>query len=183
VVGSQVAHSLAYRLFTPPGAERSHELAATGHSYLTYAPAALALCVVLVVFALAGELRHHLVRTGSRSGRPSVLGFAVLAPAIFISQEHLERLVQDGAFPWTAALQPTFGVGLLLQLPFALIAYVLARLLLRAVGSLSRLLAGPPLQALRGGCVRRPALRAFGPRVPALALGYGSRGPPSLLVT
>jgi hypothetical protein len=42
VVGSQLAHALAYRLMTPSDAERAHELAATGHAYLSYAPVVLA---------------------------------------------------------------------------------------------------------------------------------------------
>ncbi len=47
IVGSQLAHTLAYRLVTPTEAERAHELAATGHAYLAYAPAVLAVCSVL----------------------------------------------------------------------------------------------------------------------------------------
>jgi hypothetical protein len=181
VVGSQVAHSLGYRLVTPRDAERSHDLAATGHSYLTYAPVLLALCLVLVALALAGELRQLMARSCRGPTRPSALCFAVSAPAIFVCQEHLERLLHDGAFPWTAALQSTFIVGLLLQLPFALAAYLVAWFLLRAVGSLHLILASRPRLRLRGGEVLRPSTRLLAPRVPALALGYGPRGPPALL--
>jgi hypothetical protein len=169
VVGSQVAHSFAYRFTTPHGPDWSHELAATGHAYLTYAPVVLAVCLLLVVLALAGEVRH-LVGRGTLRGatRPRALGFAVSAPAIFVSQEHLERLLHDGAFPWTAVLQPTFVVGLLLQLPFALAAFAIALVLLRAVGSLSRLLLPVRRPRLRAVDMPRPSIEVYTPRVPVL---------------
>jgi hypothetical protein len=179
VVGSQLAHALAYRLVTSSEAERAHELAATGHAYLAYASAALAVCSVLVVAALAGELRHLLTERGGRASRPSALSFALLAPAIFICQEHVERLLHDGVFPWDAVVQPSFVVGLLLQLPFALAAYLLARLFLRAVHSLGRMLVAPPRWRRLGSPRPRPGIRLSVPRVPVLALGYGSRGPPA----
>lgn len=181
VVGSQLAHALAYRLATPNDAERGHELAASGHGYLAYLPAVLAVCSVLVALALAGELGHALTDRSRRPSRPSALRFAVLAPAIFACQEHFERLLHDGRFPWNAGFHRLFLVGLLLQLPFALVAYTLARLLLRVARSLGRLLT-PPLRLSRvGAAIPRPATCIAVPRVPALALGYGSRGPPALL--
>jgi hypothetical protein len=103
----------------------------------------------------------------------------VLAPAIFAFQEHFERLMHDGVFPWDAAAQPTFLVGLLLQLPFAVAGYLLARLLLRVVRSLGRLLSAPPQVRVLAGAHPQPPVRVVFPRVPALALGYGSRGPPA----
>lgn len=177
VVASQLGHAVAYRLVTPDETERAHELAATGHAYLTYAPMALAICGVLVVLALASEFVNAL--TPRRTARPSLLPFAVLAPAIFASQEHIERLLQDGVFPWSAALDATFLVGLLLQLPFAALAYFLARLMLGVVRSIRRRLSNPPPRprALEAP-VSRFTLHVARPRVGILALGYGSRGPP-----
>jgi hypothetical protein len=179
VVGSQLGHALAYRLITPNEAVREHELTATGHAYLAYLPGALAICSVLVVVALAVELAH--VLTDRRPVRPSALPFAVLAPAIFAFQEHFERLMHDGVFPWDAVAQPTFVVGLLLQLPFAVAAYLVARLLLGVVRSLGRLLSVPPRARALTTAQPRPRARLVVPRVPVLALGYGSRGPPAPL--
>jgi hypothetical protein len=179
VVGTEFAHALAYRLVTPDEAERAHELTSTGHAYLAYAPVGLAVCSALVVVALVAELGHYVVERTRGIARPSAVGFAALGPAIFVFQEHFERLVHDGVFPWDAGLQPTFVVGLLLQLPFAGAAYLLARLLLRAVRSLGPVLAAKPRRRLRGCAPRRPGFRVFAPRVPVLALGYGSRGPPA----
>jgi hypothetical protein len=138
---------------------------------------ALAICGVLVVLALASEFVNAL--TPRRTARPSLLPFAVLAPAIFASQEHIERLLQDGVFPWSAALDATFLVGLLLQLPFAALAYFLARLMLGVVRSIRRRLSNPPPRprALEAP-VSRFTLHVARPRVGILALGYGSRGPP-----
>ena len=178
VIGSQLAHELAYRLVTPDGAQRAHELARTGHAYLVYAPAALAVCSVLVLIALVAELRHLLSERGTAPARPSAPTFAALAPAIFVLQEHFERLFHDGAFPWDACLEPTFAVGLLLQIPVALAAYLIARLLLCAVRTLGRLRAGPLRRRVSVHGLVRPATLLFVPRVPVLALGYGSRGPP-----
>jgi hypothetical protein len=177
VVGSQLAHALAYRLLTSDETEHVHALTSTGHAYWTYAPVALAVCSVLVVLALVGELGHLVRDRTRRIKRPSAVVFAALAPAIFVCQEHFERLFHDGVFPWDASLQPTFVVGLLLQFPFAGAAYLLARLLLRVVHTLVRLLVGSPRSRLFARAT--PLWISFRvPRVPVLALGYGSRGPP-----
>jgi hypothetical protein len=178
VVGSQVAHMLAYRIVKPDAAERAHELTTTGHGYLAYLPLALAVCTVLVVVALIGELRR-LGAVPGQGSRPSAWGFAVLAPLIFSCQEHFERLVHDGGFPWHTAVVPSFLAGLLLQAPFAIAAYLLARLLLHAVRLLGGLGAARSRRTLVAVAVRRPATRLAAPRFPALALGYGSRGPPA----
>jgi hypothetical protein len=177
--GSQAAHSLAYRLATASDHERSHELATSGHAYLDYAPLALAVCAALVALALARELAGVLGGHG-RSSRPSALTFAALAPAIFVAQEHVERLAHGGAIPASLLLAPTFLVGLALQLPFALLAYALARLLLRAASAVARLLASPRTVVLRvrsrwqGGEVRTSRGAAHG-------LALGARGPPPAL--
>ena len=183
IVGSQIAHDLAYRAVNRDAAERAEELTATGHGYLTYAPLAFTVAAVLVVAALATELHHILAAPRGPSLRPRAWTFALLAPAIFACQEHFERFLEYGAFPWGAAVTPTFIVGVLLQLPFALAAYAAARLLLRAARCLGRLLARRFRVARSGASsAPTPAFLAI-PRVPALALGYGSRGPPALVVS
>ncbi len=178
VLGSQSAHALAYRLVTADGAERRHELAASGHAYLAYASVVLAVCSVLVVLALACELGHRLSDGSRQSARPSPVIVAALAPAVFACQEHFERLFHDGVFPWAAVVQPTFVIGLLLQLPFAAAAYLLARFLLGVVRSLGRLLARSPRSRTLACAATQPRISLRVPRVPVLALGYGSRGPP-----
>ena len=177
VAGTQMAHAVAYRLTAPVDSEPAHDLSATGHGYVAYLPLALAIGAVLVAFALVAEVRH--IATTSQGGtfRPRAWHFAVIAPALFASQEHFERLIHNGAFPASAVLEAPFIVGLLLQLPFALVAYSLARLLLHAAHSFGGLLA-QRRQQLRAATIRWPAAAVVAPRRPALALGYGSRGPP-----
>ncbi len=180
VVGSQLAHGLAYRLAIRDQ-DLARELSASGHGYLTYAPVALAICVALVAFALVRELQLALFARRPSHARPSALSFAVLAPAIFVAQEYLERLVHEGGFPVEVVLERTFAIGLVLQLPFALAAYVVARLLLRATRAVARLLSAPP--AAVAECGPRWNLADTGPvrsRVGGPALG--ARGPPLLAV-
>ena len=179
VAGSQLAHALGYWLVTPDADRRTLLLAATGHGYYAYLPLALALGSVFVGLALAAEVRH-LVAGRSRRGAagPSAMTFAVLAPAIFCFQEHFERLVHHGGFPWSAAFETSFVVGLLLQVPFALAAYVVARLLLGAARSVARWLSAPRRRRAAAAIEVRRRSHVFSPRVPALALGYGTRGPP-----
>jgi len=178
VVGTQAAHALAYRLVTSTADTREHELSTTGHDYLAYLPLALAIGAVLVAFALTAEVRHIVQTKESSALKPQVWQFALVAPAVFACQEHLERWLHDGAFPWDAALAASFITGLLLQLPFALAAYALARVLLRAARSLGRLLARPRRGRRLGATIEWPRTSFASPRVSALALGYGSRGPP-----
>ncbi len=181
VAGTQVAHALAYRLVAHDPSARAHELASSGHSYLDYLPLALAVGAVVVLLALAAELRD--ARTGAqhRLEAARLWRFAVLAPAIFVCQEHFERLAHGGSLALATATEPTFAIGLLLQAPFALAAYLLARLLLGAVRTLARLLSGSRPKARIGSSPQRDPAASCLPRVPALALGYGSRGPPAIL--
>ena len=180
IFGSQVAHELAYRLVTGDAEKRASELSATGHAYLTYLPFGLAVATVLALLALGTEIRQIAARATGAAATPRAASFAILGPAIFVCQEHFERLASAGEFPLLAALEPTFVVGLLLQAPLALVAYAAARFFLRVARTLGRLLARPRRTWRTPGALDRPAVSSALPRIPALALGYGSRGPPAL---
>jgi hypothetical protein len=179
IVGSQVAHAAAYRLATGEG-DLAAALASSGHGYLAYAPLALAVCAVFVALALVRELVDAL-GGDERASRPSVLVFSVLAPAIFVAQEHFERLAHDGVFPTSLLVETTFLLGLALQVPFALVAYAVARLLLRATRAVAGLLASPRVHVLR---LRSRWERddLWTPSGAATGLRFGPRGPPSALV-
>jgi hypothetical protein len=181
-LGSLWAHELTYRLVAPSAPAYTSLLARTGHGYLDRAP--------LLVGILLAAVALSLVRAcldGARGRSPArVPGgrFAALPLLGFALQEHLERLFHDGAFPVSAALEPTFGLGLALQLPFALAALVVARVLLGAARELGRALvmltaAAPRPRPLRSAF---PVPVADRPRVATAALGYGERGPPYRLV-
>ena len=142
VAGSQVAHVLAYRLVYPQMPVRLHALLVTGHGYMARLPLVFAACaaIELIAFstAVVGSLR--------RKAAPTVpaWAFGLLPPLGFAVQEFLERCLYGASFPWWMVLQPTFRIGLLLQLPFGLAAYLVARLLLRAADEVGRALAGEP---------------------------------------
>ena len=174
--GSQVAHWLSYAAVAGRGSDRAQLLSETGHGYLSYAPLVLALGTVAVLLALVSEARLGVARERGRS--PRLWPFAAFAPLLFACQEHFERLLHDGAFPWSAATEPTFALGLTLQLPLALLAWLAARLLLHAARSLGLLLAPPRRASI---CTRGTtwALKQAAPvRRPALSVGCGTRGPP-----
>lgn len=176
VAGSQAAHYCSYLVVAPDAHQREHLLAETGHAYLRLAPLGLALVSVVVGLAFLTEAWS--ARTTASSSRPRLWAFALAAPATFASQEVFERLLHDGAFPWGAPLERTFALGLALQLPFALVAWLLARLLLHAARALGRLLGSLP--PLRRGYGPGWTVRTFSiPRPAACGLAFGPRGPPA----
>ena len=142
LAGSQAAHALAYRIVFPTASVRVQVLALTGHGYLARLPLALAVAgaVGLVGLGFAAWDAAH----GRSVRQLSPLAFALLPPVAFVLQEVLELSVRSGHVGWRAFAAPTFLPGLLLQLPFAAVAYVATRLLLRGAARLGRLLAPAP---------------------------------------
>jgi hypothetical protein len=180
VVGSQVAHALAYSLVFPNAHVRLSELLSTGHSYMGY-PAYLPMLMGLVGagelvgvgWVLAGSVRRSLQRP------VPPWAFALLPVIGFTLQEFVERWLSGSPIPLEFVLQPTFRVGLLLQLPFALAAYLVAKLLLRAANRVGRALRGVLSRPrVVGVSLSRVVLEAFAPRWGALAGGHSGRGPP-----
>jgi hypothetical protein len=145
--GVLVSHALAYRVTGTP-TERFH-------AYLEHAPQ------VLLVLALSGVA---LGGFGRRREAPPAYVFPLVALTTFAVQEHLERLIHEGTFPFLLA-SPVFVVGLLLQVPVALGAWLLARWLLAAGDAL------PPRLALRP--------RFDLPLVPAPVAALASAKPPA----
>ena len=113
--GVLVAHTLAYRATGAP--------TDAFHSYLQHVPQIL-LIAALVGLALGG--------VGTRLDAPRPVFFVTVAVSTFVVQEHLERLVHGGGVPMLLTT-PAFLVGVLLQLPVALVAWALARCLLSAI--------------------------------------------------
>ena len=73
--------------------------------------------------------------------------FAVLPIVGFVVQEHLEHLVASRELEVTFFLSPPFLIGVALQLPFALAALLVARLILagiRTVATVVRKVATAP---------------------------------------
>ena len=156
--GVLVSHELAYWVTSTP---TDHF-----HAYLEHAPQVL-LLIVLSAIVLGGF--------GRRRTTPPARVFPLVAVTTFVLQEHIERLVHGGSFP-ILVTSPAFVVGLLLQIPTALVAWALARWLLDAVGD-------PPARRL----VVRPRFEIRLATRPVAALASvrwppaRGRGPPLLL--
>jgi hypothetical protein len=157
--GVLVAHALAYRVTgTPSG---------PAHDYLAHAPQVL-LLLTLSSVALAGY--------GKRREAPAAGVFPVVALVTFVVQEHLESLFHDGGWPLLAA-SPTFQVGLVIQVPVALLAWVLARWLIAVAQEPTPL---PSIRALHDAAlVGAKSVCGESPETPS-PLG---RGPPSELLS
>ena len=177
LAGTEAAHALAYRLVFPQASLRVGVLAATGHGYTAWLPLVVALAgAVALVGVVAAALD---VARGRRVHALGPRAFALLPPLAFALQELLELSLHSGAVAWHVYAAPTFLPGLALQLPFALLAFVAARLLLRAALHVGRLLARPRLAAAPprvrslGGSVstRLHPDRTASPRAPPLAVG------------
>lgn len=176
VAGSISAHGLSYRIVAPDPSARADLLQHTGHAYLEQLPLALGMLGALLLAALV--LRVASSRDGTQ--RLSARVVFLLPLVAFSLQEHVERFVHDGSFPLAAALEPTFLVGLLLQLPFALAAYAIAVALLDVADRIGERLRAPrPARPGRADLSPRLPASVQGSRPAALALGYGTRGPPS----
>ncbi|MGH3104104.1 MAG: hypothetical protein ACRDN6_08415 [Gaiellaceae bacterium] len=128
LAGCLAAHSAAYFLVEPDPHTRA------AHGYLAHLPLLAGAGLAVVV----GAAVWHALR-GRAGARPSPWLFAVLPPLAFALQEHLERL----ALPLDVVPEPTFLLGLLLQVPFALLARVLAGTLLRAAETVGAMLRQP----------------------------------------
>jgi hypothetical protein len=176
LAGTQAAHALAYMLVYPQASLRGAALAATGHSYFTWLPAVLAGAAACALLSLGGTVVS--AARGRTEHAAPAWALALLAPTVFSLQEILELSLHTGTFGWRAVLAPTFLPGLALQLPFALAAYLVARMLLRAATSLGLALARPqvalgrPVFSLRAQpFFVRTLLRSVAPRGPPRVVG------------
>jgi len=180
VAGWLAAHMVAYALAEPDAGARAGRLDASGHGYLEHLPL---VALGLLATVVAGAALHALAAArGRRTHACSPWLFALLPPLAFVVQEHLERFVHDGALP-LAALEPTFLLGLLLQLPFALLARAAAGLLLHTAAELGRALSMPPPRRPAVAVRSTVALDLCLTRLSQPAAGSSERGPPIPIAT
>ena len=173
LAGSQAAHALAYALVYPQAQVRASTLLTTGHAYLSELPFALALAAAAAFVTLLVTAVDAARRRPARDA--PAWAFALLAPATFVLQELLELSLHTGTFGWHAFLAPTFVPGLLLQLPFAAVAYAIARLLLRVARRIGAGFAQPRLVQPAGVVAISLWLR---PLVSLVAAAAQPRAPP-----
>ena len=175
-IGSQLAHALAYRLAYPALGVRAHILAVSGHGYDTWLPFALGVGGAVAVGVLVWT-GIDAARGGPSRPAPPLL-IAALPLLAFTFQELVERWLAVGGLPWWFVEQPTFRIGVLLQIPLGLAAYLAARTLLRAAHGLGRRFhAVPPARVLPSRSLPRPvcAVLAVGA---AANRAIPTRGPP-----
>ena len=181
VLGALAGHEAGYRVAVPDAHERAHLLEQTGHGYLAYMPiavgAGLALAVLGFSAMIVATVRHARDR---RASAPAWL-VAGLPPLVFVLQEYLERYPRHGEIEWATASHPAFLAGLALQLPFALLAALVAAGLGRLAERVAALIG---LGAIPRPRVGVPLLGAPAPidlpLAPVLARGYAGRAPPLL---
>jgi hypothetical protein len=181
LAGTETAHALAYRIVYPQAQVRWRVLAATGHGYLGWAPLLLGLCFGIAGIGLLSVLVDAMRRRATTAVAP--WAFALLPLIGFTVQEFLERWLTAGRVPWWMFEQPTFRVGLALQLPFGLLAYLAARLLLRAarsIGAVLRSWLSRPAFVFALPSLLQPK-QSGAARLRTSALGWGVRGPPRLV--
>lgn len=177
VAGWISAHEVAYRLALPHPHAGGSDVAERGHAYFAFASLVVALCLLIALVCTAGLVgRPGPLRPPSRR----LLLFVVFLPPLgFALQELTEGLLTAGTLPYEAVSEPTFLLGILLQLPFALAALAVARVLFAFAGCLAQGVGGagrPRLVPLELSLPRAVDTRS--PRLPALAFGCGERGPP-----
>jgi hypothetical protein len=174
--GGLAAHGLAYRIAEPDAERRHRLLESTGHGYLD--PTLIgSLCVALTILAFAG-----CVLVGIRGDtRPPLWLFALAPPVGFALQEHAERMLHESSFSTGTVLEPTFLAGLLLQLPFAVVALLFARALLVAAGVLARELGAPPRFRPAPDASLAVPTSHWIPAAPTLVGARGQRAPPLAL--
>jgi hypothetical protein len=180
VVGSQVAHGLAYWWAYPFASVRLAVLEHTGHGYLAYLPSLIAFLGGLELLVLLVMVVDRCRGNVNRDLPPWV--FLWLPVVGFVLQEHLERLLASGVFPWWAVEQPTFWRGLVLQVPLGVAAYGIARFLRRAVEAVADVIVRRREDRAR----LAPGEGGFGwpagvvlLRPTPLAVGAAGRAPPS----
>jgi hypothetical protein len=173
-----LGHAVAARVFDPH--DGRHALLWRGvKDYLELAQGSLAVAVVLAGWVLA---RRTL--TSFRQRPPGSLPgwrLAAIPSALFLVQEHAERLIHDGEFGWLTTLEPAVAAGVVLQVPCGLLAVWLVRALLRAADGLGSALARRSGSTRRLRAPRRVRLshQAATLRLRVVASQHAGRAPPS----
>ncbi len=176
--GAFAARVATYVCVPPASGETGNETAEHLHGGAQGIQWPLVLGVVAALVAAAAIGQSVALLRGRRGRGLSAWMFFWLPPLAFIGQEIAERLLHtEPGFGLQAIMR--VGVGLALQLPFALIALLVACACLAAAKRIARAL-GHSLPSLRdrSGPFTLPGGRSDRPLRTLLALGHPQRGPP-----
>jgi hypothetical protein len=173
--GTWLSHCYLFAIAAPGAHAQAH--ATDGPEVgLLYRPAFLLMCLALVVLFLG--LRTIQSRSPRSAAEIPAWPFGVLAPLGFFVHQHFQHILGSGPMPLSSLVDPSFLLGLLLQLPLGLVTYFLVRLLLRAADRLGRALGGRRRRPARSTRFSTRTAGAGTPRIAALASAGAPRGPP-----
>jgi hypothetical protein len=149
-------------------------------AYLSYLPTSLVLCLALALplaagAAIGGRWRGASIRSLWLFGLVPVFGFVGHSVEPFV--------LGDGTAAQLAPLAPVALVGLLIQIPFALLAVGLARRILWLAEGLAWAMAGPRSATSVAEPEARLRPRSRNTRAFSLDLSASERGPPTPVVT
>lgn len=170
------AHAVAHRAVMDEGSMTQPNGVA---AYLSYLPTSLVLCLALALPLAAGAA------VGGRWRGTSVrsLWFFGLVPVFgFLGHSTESFVVGDGALSQLGALIPVALVGLLIQIPYALVAVGLARRVLWLAEGLARALAGPRTTLRVAEPMARLRVESCNTQAFSLDLSASERGPPTPVV-
>lgn len=166
------AHAAANALFGSPTAEL-FETPTTGRSVL---PIVAALTLGAIVAGVAARIVG--ASWTPRTSRTLALPFVLIPPVGFVVLEVTEAFA-GGGIDRTTLLGRTFLAGLALQLPFALVGYVVARLLLKLSDDVGELVGRIAIRRLSTAEPVPVAWSVESLRPALLHAGTSARGPPS----
>ena len=167
-IGVLAGHAVGYELAGPG--------ASAPHGYLGYAPLFLAICTAVVLAGFVARIVR--IERGLAAGPAPAWIFAALPPVAFLAQEYLERLVQEGHVGWATAFQPAVLLGLYAQVPFALLAFLVARALASLADVVALAIGSAPADPVGGLPLLAPVSALLLPASCVAGRGYGERGPP-----
>jgi hypothetical protein len=179
--GTWLSHCYALSTVDPSTHAAAHHAGHTGRmSAAAFVFSAPFLYACIAVLALALVFRVGLSFAGHNAARMSALPFAVVPALGFFLHQHFEQLASTGTISVAALTAPAFLLGLILQIPFGIVAFFVVRFLLRFAERLGVTLAElrKPRRAIPA--IRRPraSLLAHGPRLALLARSAAPRAPP-----
>jgi hypothetical protein len=175
VVGCEAAHAVTNATLGTADGDTGALVLSTGRDAEVLTLIA-SLAAVSIALGLAGTAVGAWSTHRTAAAR---LPFALFAPAAFVLQEHLETLFHTGAAPFGTALHATFLAGLLIQIPFALAGYAIARALVRLADGVRALIERRRRPVRSGGAPRtaRPVYRTPR-RSEAYSWAHSGRAPP-----
>lgn len=135
LAGAEAAHAIANCVLAPPQvAGELFESRGAGSELL---PAVAATLGAVLLLALVGRVLE--IGGSHRGDSLGRLRLTLVGPVAFVLIEAVEGACRGQIAPWDVALEPTFLLGLVLLVPFAVLGYLVAVALARTADAAARL--------------------------------------------